>query len=134
MAIVTVSGLTKSFGVRTLFSDVTFEVEPRDRIGLVGQNGCGKTTLFRIIEGLDRADGGTLSVSRACRIAHLDQAAEFPEGTTVEEAALTVFSELTQLETELERVNALIGFGGGDLEKQVRQQDRLYDQFIRLGG
>ncbi len=134
MAIVTVSGLTKSFGVRTLFSDVSFEVEPRDRIGLVGQNGCGKTTLFRIIEGLDRADGGGLFVSRACRIAHLDQAAEFPEGTTVEEAALAVFSELTQLETELERVNALIGRGGGDLEKQVRQQDRLYDQFIRLGG
>ena len=56
------SGLTKSFGLRTLFSGVAFRIGPGDRLAIVGRNGVGKTTLLRILAGLEEADGGSLSI------------------------------------------------------------------------
>ena len=57
-----VTGLSKSFGIETLFHDVTFEVKKGDRVGFVGANGAGKTTLMKILMGEQEADDGTVSI------------------------------------------------------------------------
>jgi ATP-binding cassette subfamily F protein 3 len=83
----TVSGLSKSYGKQVLFEDGSFQGAPGERGGLVGRNGHGKTTLFRILLGEESADGGTIAVPSGYRIGHLAQRLEFPRPTVLEEAA-----------------------------------------------
>lgn len=68
-----VSGLTKAFGPRTLFSNVSFRLGPGDRLAVAGRNGAGKTTLLRILAGLEDADAGSVSIPRGERVALHDQ-------------------------------------------------------------
>lgn len=82
-----VSGLRKSYGKQVLFEDVSFQLAPGERVGLVGRNGHGKTTLFRILLGEEAADGGTITVPSGYRIGHLAQRLEFLRPTVLEEAA-----------------------------------------------
>jgi len=70
---VTASGLSKSFGDRTLFDDVGFEIEHGWRVGLIGPNGCGKTTLLRMIVGEEPVSGGTLELSKVASVGYFDQ-------------------------------------------------------------
>ena len=69
MAIMNVVQVRKEFAERVLFSDISFEVGPRDHIGLIGVNGCGKSTLIRMMQGLLPPDGGYISVRPQCTIA-----------------------------------------------------------------
>ena len=134
MAVLTVTNLKKSFSVRTLFSGVSFEIGKGDRVGLVGVNGCGKTTLFSIIEGRDTPDEGSVGIAKNAKVACLDQALTLPPKTSVEEAALSVFSELSGMEAQLIRIQAQLEQGGEGLEKLVLQQARVYDDFAQKGG
>ena len=82
----TVSGLTKSHGARTLFRDVTFRLSPGRRIALIGGNGVGKTTILEIIMGLQDAEGGEVSRPNDYRIGYLPQELlESWSGTVLEE-------------------------------------------------
>jgi ATP-binding cassette subfamily F protein 3 len=76
--------LTKSFGGRVLFDRLDFTLNSRERLGLVGRNGHGKTTLFRIIAGEERPDSGTLIVPKHYRIGYLRQVLEFTRPTILE--------------------------------------------------
>ena len=77
------SNLSKAFGARPLFEGLSFAVESGERIGLIGPNGMGKSTLLRIVAGRDTPDQGTLSVSRGLRVGYLEQVPRFKEGATV---------------------------------------------------
>ncbi len=79
------SGLTKSFGPRTLFSGVSFRLGPGDRLAVAGRNGVGKTTLLRILAGLEEADSGSVSIPRGDRIALHDQRPDVGAAGTVRE-------------------------------------------------
>lgn len=83
MNALTVEHLTKSYGAKVLFDDISFHIAERQRIGLIGVNGTGKSSLLRIIAGLDVPDQGTVIHANDFRIAYLDQTPEFPEGMTV---------------------------------------------------
>ena len=65
MALLAASGISKSYSSRLLFEGVSFEIAPRDKVGLVGVNGCGKTTLFRILTGEEAPDTGSVMKHRA---------------------------------------------------------------------
>ncbi len=80
-----VSGLTKSFGPRTLFSGVSFRLGPGDRLAVAGRNGVGKTTLLRILAGLEESDSGSVSIPRGERIALHDQRPDMGAARTVRE-------------------------------------------------
>ena len=80
-----VIGLEKSYGIRTLFSQVNFEVMPGDKVGLVGANGSGKTTLMRILLGREESDAGQVLIDRADTVGYVEQQAEFADGTLYEE-------------------------------------------------
>ncbi|MGZ6346878.1 MAG: ATP-binding cassette domain-containing protein, partial [Anaerolineales bacterium] len=92
MSLVAANNISKSFGPVDLFSGVSFAVPKGSRLALVGPNGCGKTTLLRILAGLDEPSGGKVSRAKVLRIGYLPQEAEFEMEGTVWDACFSVFS------------------------------------------
>jgi ATP-binding cassette subfamily F protein 3 len=86
--VIQVSNLSKAYGTQVIFDDVGFTVNAGERIGLVGRNGHGKTTLFKIITGLERADSGVVGIPNNYIIGHLSQHLHFSEGSVLKEGCL----------------------------------------------
>lgn len=134
MALLQVQNLGKHFGVRTLFEDVCFEVFEHDHIGLIGRNGCGKSTLFSILLGQEEWDMGQVSRSRDCRIGTLEQALPKELDATLYDITLRVFDHLRQMEISLEQIAEQIEEGSEDTARLVQKQFRLQEAFEREGG
>ncbi len=115
----TVSGLSKSYGKQVLFEDVSFQVGPGERVGLVGRNGHGKTTLFRVLLGEESADEGKIAVPSGYRIGHLAQRLEFRHPTVLAEAAsaLPRREDGTDETYKAKAVLAGLGFDEADLSR-----------------
>ena len=102
---VSVDGLTVEFGGTTLFSDVSFVINEKDRIALMGKNGAGKSTLLKILAGVRTATRGTVSAPKDTVIAYLPQHLMTEDGRTVFEEASQAFAHLYEMEAELDRMN-----------------------------
>ena len=102
---VSVDGLTVEFGGTTLFSDVSFVINDKDRIALMGKNGAGKSTLLKILAGVRGATRGTVSAPKDTVIAYLPQHLMTEDGRTVFEEASQAFAHLYEMEAELDRMN-----------------------------
>ena len=102
---VSVDGLAVEFGGTTLFSDVSFVINDKDRIALMGKNGAGKSTLLKILAGVRTATRGTVSAPRDTVIAYLPQHLMTEDGRTVFEEASQAFSHLYEMEAEIENLN-----------------------------
>ncbi len=104
MSIVTVHELAKSYGAQDVFWDVSLQIARGDKIALVGPNGTGKTTLLRIMAGLDTPTAGRVYRARNLRIGYLPQGAELSSQRTLYEEMLTVFTNLQAQQAELRRL------------------------------
>ena len=102
---VSVDGLTVEFGGSALFSDVSFVINEKDRIALMGKNGAGKSTLLKILAGVRTATRGTVSAPKDTVIAYLPQHLMTEDGRTVFEEASQAFAHLYEMEAELDRLN-----------------------------
>lgn len=102
---VSVDGLAVEFGGTTLFSDVSFVINDKDRIALMGKNGAGKSTLLKILAGVRTATRGTVSAPKDTVIAYLPQHLMTEDGRTVFEEASQAFAHLYEMEAELDRLN-----------------------------
>ena len=102
---VSVDGLAVEFGGTTLFSDVSFVINEKDRIALMGKNGAGKSTLLKILAGVRTASRGTVSAPKDTVIAYLPQHLMTEDGCTVFEEASQAFAHLYEMEAELDRMN-----------------------------
>lgn len=91
-----IENLTKSYGDRLLFADVTFGINEGDKIGLIAKNGMGKTTLLRCIAGQESVDSGTVTFTSGLRLGFLEQSPQLDENLTVTEACLQADSAVTQ--------------------------------------
>ena len=135
MALLTAYGLAKSFGEKQLFSGLSFEVQAADRIGLVGVNGSGKTTLFRMLAGLEPPSAGSVSMAKLCRIAMLQQAADYPDGISLYEETLRASEHLLELERRLLEIDdALSADNGADAVALAQKQVDLRESFEQGGG
>ena len=105
---VSVDGLAVEFGGTTLFSDVSFVINEKDRIALMGKNGAGKSTLLKILAGVRNATRGTVSAPKDTVIAYLPQHLMTEDGRTVFEEASQAFAHLYEMEAELDRLNNLL--------------------------
>lgn len=132
MPLLAVNNLKKSFVTRVLFEGVSFEVSEGDHIGFIGVNGCGKSTLFAVIEGREPYDEGSVSVTRDTVIGSMEQTVR-AEGSTLYEYAESVFSGLVSIESELEGINEKLEELGAD-EKLIERQHRLRERFEDGGG
>lgn len=92
-----VENLTKSFGERVLFEDITFNISEGDRVGLLAKNGAGKTTMLNILAGGDEEDKGEVTFNKDIRVGYLPQDPTFAEGLTVLEACFNSGSDVVQL-------------------------------------
>lgn len=102
---VSVDGLAVEFGGTTLFSDVSFVINEKDRIALMGKNGAGKSTLLKILAGVRKATRGSVSAPKDTVIAYLPQHLMTEDGRTVFEEASQAFAHLHQMEAEIEELN-----------------------------
>lgn len=102
---ISVDNLTVEFGGTTLFKDITFQINEKDRIALMGKNGAGKSTLLKILAGVRQATRGTVNVPRDCTVAYLPQHLMTEDGRTVFEETAQAFAHLKETEAEIDRIN-----------------------------
>jgi ATP-binding cassette subfamily F protein 3 len=133
MSLITANNLSKSFGPMDLFSGVSFAIPKGSRLALVGPNGCGKTTLLRILVGLDEPSGGKILRAKAVCIGYLPQEAEFEMEGTLWDACLAVFTDLIARQGELEKLEAEMS--APETRKQaMARYGPLQHEFERRGG
>ena len=133
MAEITVSGLIKSFEIgKNILDGLSFTVNPGERVGILGPNGCGKTTLFRILTGALDFDEGQVSVPSGKRIGLISQIPVFPEGWTVEDVLRSAHRRLYALSDRLEELT--LSMENDSSPALLREYDKLSDDFRRLGG
>ncbi len=133
MARLAAQRLSKYFGERALFTDLSFEIGDGDKIGLVGDNGCGKTTLLRILMGEESADGGEVVKYRDTVIGYMEQHTCREQSRTLWDEVESVFAPVMAMERELLSLNAAIE-GGDPTAEQLDRQHRLREQFEAAGG
>ena len=123
----TISGVSKSFGGRTLFEEVTLQVNREDRIGLVGPNGAGKSTLFSLVLGNDSPDAGKIMFDRNVTVGYLPQESA-PAGNE------TVLELATAITPEIEKLQKLIKAWEMDHPTEIEHHDDAHARFDELGG
>ena len=115
--VIKINQLSKSYFARELFADVIFQMNAGDRLGLVGRNGHGKSTLFKLILGQEEPDSGEITIPRNYRIGYLEQHLHFTQPTILEEAALGLPEEESHSIYKAEAILFGLGFLHADLEK-----------------
>ena len=116
-----INQLSKSYFARELFADVSFQMNAGERLGLVGRNGHGKTTLFRLILGQEEPDSGEITIPRNYRIGHLEQHLHFTRPTILEEAVLGLPEEESHSIYKAEAILFGLGFSQADLGNAPRK-------------
>ena len=133
MALLAASGISKSYSARLLFDGVSFEIAPRDKVGLVGVNGCGKTTLFRILTGEEAPDTGSVMKHKGTRMGFMRQNVE-NTSDTLYQSTVAAFDHLIRIEQGLERISEEISNGGSDVSSLISHQQSLNERYEREGG
>lgn len=133
MAVLSVHNLEMSFSERVLFSQVSFDIESSDKVGFIGVNGVGKTTLFKILCGKMEQTGGDFFTSKNLKIGYMEQHACSNSENTVYNELLSVFPHLIKMEEEIDRLNLDLEMGRSD-EKTIMRQTELMEQFTAMDG
>src|SRR5437879_4327781 len=131
MSVVSVQAVAKRFGGRLVCSEVSFRLAHGDRVGLVGPNGVGKTTLMRVAAGLESADAGNVALARGTRIGFMEQEVLFEAAGTVEEHARGAAAHLRELEAEMHELEPRLGRGDQEL---LERYSEAQHQFEHAGG
>jgi len=131
MVILSCEALTKSFGERILFENAGFHVNDDDKIGLVGANGTGKSTLFKTLSGELTSDSGQVHFSKSNQIGYMEQHVSHNEDHTVYEEVEDVFRPLMEMEKSIEALHLAIEQGQQEL---VSEQVALIEKFEHAGG
>ena len=138
MITLSAQGLYKAYGVESILEDISFNVNKKDKIGLIGRNGSGKTTLFKMISGLLPPDRGEFFIPRDLRLGYLEQAPDFDKKLTIEAFCRSVFQPLIDMEKDLRRLEkAIAAFTDHEdpaYEKTLEQYARLQEAFESQNG
>lgn len=134
MPALSVRNLTMTFIERNLFTDVSFDIENTDKVGFIGANGVGKTTLFKILNGEISPTSGTVTFEKNTRIGYMEQHACNNPRIDVYNELLSVFDYLADMEKEISNVTNDIDNKNGNLDELVERQTRLIESFENLGG
>lgn len=128
------SEVHKSYGTQDVLRGASLQINPGEHIGLVGRNGAGKTTIFRLVNGEETPDKGEVIRSRGTKLGLLAQHIVFEPGSTVHESALAAFGHLQQIEHEMHELEHVMADASADLEKVLERYSDLQHQFEREGG
>jgi ATP-binding cassette subfamily F protein 3 len=135
MPLLTVANLHHAYGTHVILDGATLSLEPGEKVGMVGRNGGGKTTLMRIILGQLKADAGSISMQRGARAGYLSQDPSLDLNDTVRDAVEGAFEELHRLHQQLHTVyDEMAGAEGEALDRLLRKQAELEDKINAAGG
>lgn len=134
MNLLGVSKVNKYFGERLLFENVSFSIEERDKIGLIGANGTGKSTLLKMILEGESSDGGEIFLSGQTKIGYLEQHIDEKSDKTVYDELLTVFSHVLEIEQKILELTGRIDAEIGDVTHNAEMLNLLSEQYEALGG
>jgi len=127
--ILTVSNLAKTFITEEIFSGVTFQIAEREHVALVGVNGAGKSTVLRIIDGMEHANGGEIVQAAGLRITYLAQEAHFTSSNTLREEAMTAFAHVIQIADRMRQIEHDMADAGDELDALLVEYDELQTRF-----
>jgi len=134
MVILNFQNLGFSFGERDLFNNVNFDIQEKEKVGFIGSNGVGKTTLFRMIRGELEPTSGAIIKGKDVVAGYMEQHTCSNKGRTLYEELVSVFDYLQELEIKLAEVNAKLSNGIGNLEENIHIQDELTLKYNNEGG
>ena len=141
MIMLSCNKVSKTFGVETILENISFSVNEGDKIGIVGVNGTGKTTLFKVITGILPHDRGEIFTSKNCRLGYLEQNTNFYSEKTIYDEVVSVFSDLIGAEEELRSLEHQIaslsdkgGSSGDQLKKTMDIYGKKYEEFEKNNG
>jgi ATP-binding cassette subfamily F protein 3 len=118
---ISIQGLDKSYSKEVLFEEASFQMGPGERVGLIGRNGHGKSTLFRILLGQEQSDEGKITFPKNYRIGHLEQHIHFTKPTVLEEGCLGLLPEEQFDHYKAERILFGLGFTKADMDRHPSQ-------------
>lgn len=134
MAVLSAQNLNMSFADRTLFDGVSFELGAGERVGLIGANGTGKTTLFKLILGTLKPTSGDIHPGKNTVVGYMEQHACQGSVKSIYDEIMTVFQPLIAAEKRLEELNRLIDRGGSSIDELIDEQQRTREYFENGGG
>jgi len=130
-----INDITKYYGADKLFEHISFDVKTGERVGLIGPNGSGKTTIYRIIMGQEPYQEGTLSFRKGITIGYLDQMPNYDNGVTPMDVMHMAFEDLYKMRKELKKMEASFhGLKGEKMDKALLSYGALMEQYEKLGG
>ncbi len=129
---ISIENLSKSFGRQVLFENISFKINPKERIGLVGRNGHGKTTLFRIIMGEEPPDSGAVNIPKGYRIGYVQQTLDFSEDTILKEGMKGLPEAEREQAWKVEKVLSGLGFSMYDMERHPSEFSGGYQVRLNL--
>ena len=135
MLLLNVSKVTKNFGYGSILKDVSFNLNSGEIISIVGPNGCGKSTLIKLIAGEEKSDSGSISIKKNTKVAYLRQVQEENDDRTVYDYLKDAFSDIHKLEMQIKQYEQLISDTENEnYEKYLKKYCDLIDEFNNLGG
>jgi macrolide transport system ATP-binding/permease protein len=126
--------ISKAYGDNQVLNSVSFTLAEGQKLGLVGANGVGKSTLLKIIVGEIEADGGKVTLAAGTRLGYLPQVLTNADAMSVDELIMASLAELTALEARLRELEALMAHANGDLDALLADYGQVSEQFERRGG
>ena len=135
---ISIDGLTVEFGVKPLFMDVSFVINERDRIALVGKNGAGKSTMLKILCGLQKPTSGIVSVPNDLTIGYLPQVMKLSDDTTVKEETRKAFADKTKMEEKLKKMEQEMAertdYESDSYAELVERFTTEHERYMMMGG
>ena len=134
---ISVEGLKVEFGVKPLFADVNFVINPRDRIALVGKNGAGKSTMLKILCGQQVPTAGNVVIPNDCTIGYLPQVMKLQDNTTVREEAQKAFAHIADLKARVEQLERQLSertdYESEDYMQLVERYTTEHERYLMMG-
>ena len=134
MTLLNVQNLAFYFGERKLFANANFDINDKEKVGFIGSNGVGKTTVFKLIRGELVPSEGSVIMSKSVSVGYMEQHTCSEKGRTLYEELLSVFDYLVDIEKQINDVNYRLEHNIGDINENIRLQDELNLRFNSDGG
>ncbi len=130
-----VNNIKKTFGADLIFENISFDIKSGDRIGLIGPNGSGKTTIIKILFGLENVQEGSISFRKGCKLGYLDQIPDYEDHVSVIDILELSFEEIYLIKKQMEMLTITFGEVTGDLfDKNMKEFSRLQELYEQLDG
>ena len=135
MIVLNIEHMKKSYGAESILEDVHFDIQDNARVGLIGRNGAGKTTIFRVICGQEDPTEGFIHKSRNAQVGYLEQIPNWPENTTVKETLMSAFSEVMGIQSAMRQMESdMARKSGTELDALMHAYDEAQKKYEILGG